>query len=275
MFVPKFGAVQFWGSRDRLLGTFFIIISAMGKKRKALLSEVTEYNSLIRALQTTDSFDLTTVQPAEVPSNDSPGEGSLKQRSRAKREGVGGGLSVRWPLLPQDVSVPEWGLDDEIRLLASRAGREEDEEEEELNDRDKQGDDDEEEEEEEFPSALCEAARAYLSAILAHVAAHVPLTAKSLQDRFSPFGWESVLQIVGAGGLCDESYVWFTKRNLDLGCYFLSSLRILVAVTERMESIYGESGSTGWFFFFFPCWAKPHYRFWRVSCRPFARDCRG
>jgi hypothetical protein len=148
-------------------------------------SELSEYKSLLRALRTADSLDITTqLARTRIPSAEPPAaatEGGAPAPKRQARDGWD-----RWPLLPSDVHVPEWGFEDEVQLLVSQAA-----------DTDALDDTP-------LPPAMYEACVAHLSSVLSHVAAHVPLTARSLQDRFSPLGWESVLQIVSASSLVDE-----------------------------------------------------------------------
>jgi hypothetical protein len=161
-------------------------------KERALAAELSEYTSLLRALKAADTLDVTAhlarpnndVHPA-VAANTPPSTDDA--------------ACDRWPLLLQDVYVPEWSFGDEVRLLAAQAQRALSSQQEDVVEADGL--------EEEGSDALTDAASAYLSEMLAAMAQHVPLTAKSLQNRLRPFGWESVLQIVSAGRLVDEKCV--------------------------------------------------------------------
>src|SRR5262245_57900443 len=133
---------------------------------KVTSTELADYASLLRSLATADALDLSShlTRPLLNPSQ--------KLNRKYKR------LCTRWPLLPQDVHVPEWGFEDEIQLLVSS-----------------RSDDLDDDDDEPLPPSLFEQASTHLSTILTHVSAHVPRTAESLQDRFRPLGWESILEI--------------------------------------------------------------------------------
>jgi hypothetical protein len=170
--------------------------SQMAKRKPranaALQSELAEYTSLLRALRTADTLDITT-QLTRHSQQHAP-EVSRDPKQRRHRTT---GLGDRWPLLPEDVHIPEWGFEDEVRALASQASRGEGDDD----------DDDDDDDDADILPGLYEETFAHLSAILDHIAVHVPPTAKSLQDRFRPIGWEDVLQIVSASGAVDERSV--------------------------------------------------------------------
>jgi hypothetical protein len=178
-----------------LLTVQFSALAASGTatgamSKRALAAEVSEYTSLLRALQAADTLDITAHLARPHVPNDVHDETDSASPTKATD------ACDRWPLLLHDVYVPEWSFADEVRLLASQARRALDEEPE-------------ADLEDEGPTSdvLTDAASAYLSGILAAIADHVPLTAKSLQNRLSPLGWESVLQIVSASRLVNEKHV--------------------------------------------------------------------
>ncbi|OCH94568.1 hypothetical protein OBBRIDRAFT_99347 [Obba rivulosa] len=166
-----------------------------------------------------------------------------RQRANAKRKRRD--TWTRWPLMAGDVHVPEWGLEDEIKHLALRLlkgdrpddparsrlsslGMELDGSVQGVSDADSPATaGDEDEDEHLLPpsslSALTATSSAYLSQILALLAAHVPVAEKSLQNRVKPINWETVLDVAGASDLIDA--------NVALG------------VRRRMEQMYGSSRS--------------------------------
>jgi hypothetical protein len=212
-----------------------------------LHSEISEYSSLLRALQTSGALDIVphltrahagssradNDQDSDVRPSGSESEGGIDFGSKAKRKSnieerpkskstsQGNVLSskgrrppTRWPLLPQEIQVPEWGLDDEIKLLALQSlqaheasatapqgGHDDD-------------DDDDDDDEEILPpsclNALTMASSEHLSCIFALLAAHIPLSENSMQGRITPMGWESVLDILSANDACSEKFVWFS-----------------------------------------------------------------
>jgi hypothetical protein len=188
----------------------------MGRDRKrvpvGLHSEFSEYSSLIRALETSETLGEVSHLTEHQASAGDGGEQSTKEPDEGKRRVSG--TKSRWPLLAGDVDVPEWGIEDEIKVLASRALKahlsiEEEEEEEGTTGPDDPTSDDGEDEvlDAPFLNAVTMATSAHLSQILALLAAHVPLTGKTTQDRIRPIGWESVLNIVWAHELYDEEFV--------------------------------------------------------------------
>ncbi|OBZ76628.1 hypothetical protein A0H81_03268 [Grifola frondosa] len=124
----------------------------MGKRPRvpsALRSELTEYSSLLRALRTSNTLDLSTQLAESVlrPSGhvyvsrpDDEGEDErpvTESISLGPISEAGSSLDhqwklapqkentrdtwTRWPLLAGDVHVPEWGLEDEVKFLAVQA----------------------------------------------------------------------------------------------------------------------------------------------------------
>jgi hypothetical protein len=243
-------------------------LRAMGKRKPvpaALYSEFTEYSSLIRALRTSNSLDVTShitkprpysvrddselesdgdlsgspnnaesssrlsnvdlpesafhsrdISPAvSGPSSsvEPPSKTNRKRKrnsttpSRPRRRDVW----TRWPLLANDVYIPEWSLEDEIGILAANAlklhprpplpvlrseSSTPSSDDEDTEDQDSQADGD-------APSylpPLTNAASNYLSTILALLVAHTPNRPQSQQNRIEPIGWQAVLNILSSCG---------------------------------------------------------------------------
>lgn len=171
------------------------------------------------------------VPPIESVSRDlsSQAGSSLKSQSgsRAHSRPPGKGKQrdtwTRWPLLAGDVHVPEWGLADEVKLivetiLTSSQGqttvpldkhdsmegalRETTTPSASLPDNTVNG---EEDGQPAVPGlalqALTADSAAFLTRVLAALAAHIPAVEKSLQNRIRPISWETVLDVACAGDL--------------------------------------------------------------------------
>jgi hypothetical protein len=182
-------------------------------KRKAvpaaLRSELEEYSFLLRALRTNDTLDLSSQliraarssqtpesnsahDPSPTPSAEASGSNSNSRRPRD--------VWTRWPLLIQDVPIPEWTLQDEVERLANKFLQPPSNSDEET----------EEDAEEPIDSVAIEhltlETTEYLSHLFAAIAAHVPMVKESMQNRVRPLNWENILAIVGASGLVDPRY---------------------------------------------------------------------
>ncbi|KAK7019823.1 hypothetical protein R3P38DRAFT_2970316 [Favolaschia claudopus] len=229
----------------------------------ALHSELSEYSSLLRALETSDHLDvakrLTEPPPnkkrnvnkikegrrVELPVNEdsrsgagnsSPLAASFNQtREEEDSEYFGAGTSnyqedtapyqeertrkrvawTLWPLLAKDLSVPEWGLQDEIDAIVRQCSQN--------SSASAAADDDEDlEEVGETPTwlpHLTVSASTFLSALFALLAHHTPARPQSAQDRLNPINWKMVLDILGSCGHVDT--------------------QLLSNVRRRMEAIYG------------------------------------
>jgi len=179
-------------------------------KRKAvptaLRSELEEYSFLLRALRTNDTLDLSSqliraagssqtldCDDARDLSSTSPAEDSGSNSGSRKPKDVW----TRWPLLIQDVPIPEWTLQDEVERLSNRFLQPPSNSERET----------EEDAEERIESVAVQhltlETTEYLSHLFASIAAHVPMLKGSMQNRLRPFNWENILAIVGASGLID------------------------------------------------------------------------
>ena len=129
-------------------------MSPKKKKTQKLRQELSEYTSLIRALHTASTQDLlphligTFPRPPSVPSSRSTSahpsrsSGATSTSGSRSRQGLGDekpetrsnssegqddgtrDIWTRWPLLRDDVYVPEWTLQDEVKSIAERSARE-------------------------------------------------------------------------------------------------------------------------------------------------------
>lgn len=233
----------------------------MGKQKKkktvpaALHSEISEYASLLRVLRATDTLDITT-QLTRLDSPSSPwhsisvneeetGQREASTSSRVDRTGIssppveGHGRPsaldasilprmsrntwTRWPLLTEDLHIPEWGFEDEVHSLAKKAL---------LFDFStsnrlpadaasaSRGVDPNVFSEDQIeallpPSSLrilADVSSSHLEHILSALASYSPLVDKSTGHRRHPISWESVLNIVCAAGLVDGKYVVFQSQ---------------------------------------------------------------
>jgi len=182
-------------------------------KRKAvptaLRSELEEYSFLLRALRTNDTLDLSSQLIRAAGSSPTPeGDNAHDLPLNLTVEASGSNsnprkpkdIQTRWPLLIQDVPIPEWTLQDEVERLANKF----------LQPPSNPNEETEEDVEEPIDSVaikhLTLETTEYLSHLFAAIAAHVPMVKESMQNRFRPLNWENVLAIVGASGLVDPRY---------------------------------------------------------------------
>ncbi|TDL19509.1 hypothetical protein BD410DRAFT_437600 [Rickenella mellea] len=221
----------------------------------ALHAELSEYSSLLRALRTSKTLDLAShlTQPSvassslgedvyeddepedgesEKPVEESPSrsatpatEGASKRNSTRKLAKKATDTWTRWPLLANDVHVPEFGLDEEIRLIASQTLRMLEDNIEELPDHaeDNLEEDSDAHLPESYVSALSAILASQLSRILATLSLHMPLAEKSLKTRLRPVTWEGVLNAVSATEIV--------------------SVETMQRLKQRLEAIYGPSKS--------------------------------
>lgn len=225
----------------------------MGKQKRvpaALHSELTEYSSLLRALRTSNTLDVTThltkhhkslesvdddigdwddidldneelesqnTSPVAGPSTlPEPEAKPQKRTTKRKRD-----TWTRWPLLAEDVPVPEWSLEDEVALLASLALKhqhspllaelEEQQEpdlgSEEALELDSDPEPDVDAENPVYIPYVTLSASNFLSSVLARVAAHTPLRPPSMQNRIGPIGWKTVLEVLASSTDVDAKCV--------------------------------------------------------------------
>lgn len=232
----------------------------------ALHSELTEYASLLRAIRTRETLDLSSqltqykqsrhastsvrTDPGDSDSDleefqaegtglqsphmatsppltsevdrktDASPSHDTAQESRRKSRGKGKAARTndtwtRWPLLAGDVHIPEWGLDEEVRLIASQALHESKAAEPpDALDSDVRSESSDADSIDVEPSlspiflkALASSTAAHLSQILSLLAFHTPLVEKSLQNRLAAVGWVQVLNAVSAAGSVAPTYV--------------------------------------------------------------------
>ncbi|KAJ7075131.1 hypothetical protein B0H15DRAFT_806432 [Mycena belliarum] len=245
---------------------------------QALHRELTGYADLLRVLRTNDALDLAKhiTKPQPQPQRDRDrgrGQGSSTKAAQGSSPKAAQGSSpkapagahpaedadedadkrppkrlrkrdtwTRWPLLPHDVHVPEWGLADEVAALvrhcrlttntntnpnaSPRPRPALDDPADapapapgalaaELEDPSADADD------APYLPPLTHAASDFLAALLALMAHHTPARPQSMQSRLRPVGWRSVLDVLGA---CGGAAVDAT---------------MLGNVTARLEAIYG------------------------------------
>jgi hypothetical protein len=220
----------------------------MGKQKKrkivpaSLHSEISEYASLVRALRATDTLDITSqltrldsapspwdVDPAneeetgrqapptsshvdhgDVSTIEGKGHSSALGTSRTSRN-----TWTRWPLLAEDVHVPEWRFEDEVHSLARQAllhnlstlNQLSASTSSETHSIDYNVPSEDQVEALLPPSSLrilADVSSSHLERILSALASYCPPVDKSTQHRRHPISWESVLDVVNATGLVDS-----------------------------------------------------------------------
>ncbi|OSC99667.1 hypothetical protein PYCCODRAFT_1469988 [Trametes coccinea BRFM310] len=185
-----------------------------------LLSDGREAPSESSPLVDTRTRDLTSEVASSVRSRTSGRARGLNASGKAKQKDTW----TRWPLLAGDVHVPEWGLQEEVRHVAQQvlasvdglpaAAAETDTEgprqEDPITPRnmDIVGLDDDYREHPALSPvalrALTSDSAAFITRILALVAAHVPNADKSMQHRIRPINWETVVDVACAHGVVDS-----------------------------------------------------------------------
>jgi hypothetical protein len=125
---------------------------------------------------------------------------------------------TRWPLLTEDLHIPEWGFEDEVHSLAKKALLFD------FSTSNRPAADtasasagvdpnvlSEDQIESLLPPSslrtLADVSSSHLEHILSALASYSPPVDKSTQHRRHPISWESVLNIVSAAGLADGKYV--------------------------------------------------------------------
>ncbi|KAF8480052.1 hypothetical protein DFH94DRAFT_739970 [Russula ochroleuca] len=221
----------------------------MPKQKKvpaALHSEISEYASLLRVLRVTDTLDITTqLTRLDSPSlpwratsvnEEETGQREASTISHVDRMGVSSSSVedqgrpsaldasippqmsrntwTRWPLLAEDLHIPEWGFEVEIYSLAKQAllfdlstpNQLPGDTSSESRRIDSNVSSEDQMEALLPPSSLrtlADASSSHLEHILSAVASYSPVVDKSTQHRCLPISWESVLKIVSATGLVD------------------------------------------------------------------------
>ncbi|KAJ7628437.1 hypothetical protein FB45DRAFT_918281 [Roridomyces roridus] len=175
----------------------------------SLHHELTEYSSLLRALQFNDPLEVANdiarepprkrarlnkdgsqpVEQEEAAPQPDEAEPAKRRHRKRKRD-----TWTRWPLLVNDITVPEWGLADELEALVRAS----------LKERESPDDDDDDLDPSYLPH-VTQSASNFLSAVLALIANHTPPRPQSMQERINPIGWQTVLAILGS--CCDDSLI--------------------------------------------------------------------
>ena len=207
-------------------------------KRKvsaALHRELSEYASLLRALRTRDTMDVTKyltkpspfikqVIPDEAssskgqpntPSHSRDGTPSAHSRSSdgKKKKHIPRDHWTRWPLMLHDVLEPEWTLEDEVAVLASQLLKarsipfsenpgdcpSDEESQNDLVVLDTKIDDDDPDPAFYVPYLTYIIAN-FLSTVLAELASHTPPRPPSMQNRIEPLNWRAVIDAVVSCG---------------------------------------------------------------------------
>ena len=220
----------------------------------ALRFELTEYASLLRALRTKDAMDLAahltkpspfTLPPRndELESNlDTHLDDELLDEPDVNSRGTTAGPSnlnhpinkaitnqtsgkvapkrkrdqwTRWPLLLEDVPIPEWTLEDEVAAIASQVMKarlpptfptyEGPLEHDDPSHTDYVMKSEDEEDDPDHPfyvPYLTSIIASLLSTIFSLLAKHTPFRPASMQNRIEPLNWRSVIDVIVA---CDVS----------------------------------------------------------------------
>jgi hypothetical protein len=188
---------------------------------RKLQKEVDEYASLLRALKTNATLDLTAhlSQPLtpNAPEHDVIEQPVLLEKSK-KRRRSGSSLSLspstgtekkkkakdtwtRWPLLQGDVYIPEWELADEVHALAKECLIYSSEDSSGSGTSPNTVPDDEEKSPSSHVASLTETIDELLSQTFTLLAAHRPSAASDRVDRLSPMDWQTVLNVLAASSL--------------------------------------------------------------------------
>lgn len=148
------------GSRASTVTVTLPHIQQMSKRRvpHPLHSELSEYASLLRALRTRNTLNLT--PHLTKPSN----------RSWS-----------RWPLLLHHIPIPEWSLEDEVAVIASTVIKSQD---------------DDDPDHPSYIPYLTSSIASLLSTIFSLLAKHTPARPASMQNRIEPLNWRSVIDVI-------------------------------------------------------------------------------
>ena len=169
---------------------------------------------------------------------------------------------TRWPLLLDDVMIPEWSLEDEVAVIASQVLKtrpaptfpvppagEDDLDEEEFD----EDDDDRlirgqdvamESDDPDYPyyvPYLSSIIESFLSSILANLASQTPARPASMQNRIEPLGWRAVIDGVVTCGVAEYSNPKYVVPCCPVIVSNLDVRRVVENVIKRMEAIYGPS----------------------------------
>ncbi|KAJ3819247.1 hypothetical protein F5880DRAFT_1489985 [Lentinula raphanica] len=213
-----------------------------------LHSELSEYSSLLRAIRTNDSLDVTSQltryfsnkgkdieRPLALSESDEDyqaklsSQGSKKTTSRLQSQATEESIAstkdptprenwTRWPLLVQDVPPPEWTLRDEVANIATfllpRTNSSTDDDLESENCFDPEIDPSVSQ----MVTTMTLSSLRYLDSILASLAAIIPERPSSMINRLAPAGWQTVLaalQIQAASRSLDETSIKYVLSLVD------------------------------------------------------------
>ena len=158
----------------------------------ALHFELTEYASLLRALRTRDAMDLTAnltkPSPFTLPPQNEPVVNHKRNRDQW----------TRWPLLLEDVPIPEWSLEDEVAVIASRVMKSRSTPTlPHTTDHVMNSEFDEDDPDHPFyVPYLTSGTTSLLSTIFSLLAQHTPARPASMQNRIEPLNWRSVIDVL-------------------------------------------------------------------------------
>jgi hypothetical protein len=166
---------------------------------------------------------------------------------------------TRWPLPLEDVPIPEWTLDDEVAVIASRVVKsrptpafpvfEGPLEHDDPSHTDYAREVEEEDDDPDHPfyvPYLTSVTASLLSTIFSLLAKHTPPRSASMQNRIEPLNWHSVIDVLvnsDDSGYANPKYVLVFPLSFMCVVVDNSVYRVLENVIRRMEAIYGPSFS--------------------------------
>ncbi|KAG6856707.1 hypothetical protein H0H87_001496 [Tephrocybe sp. NHM501043] len=199
---------------------------------------------------TSSTFQSREASPWPDEESTRPGSQKRKRPSSSPPQQRRRNAWTRWPLLADDVHVPEWSFEDEIGYLAKRALQDQPEPPlllREAAEQDQGHKDflDPEDIDSDPPhlSHLTLAASNHLSTILALLVAHTPNRPDSQQNRVEPMDWRAVLDVLSSCGdpsVADLKCVAFVRVVYNQLCNHVYN-RIISSVKTRMEALYGHA----------------------------------
>lgn len=230
-----------------------------------LRNELTEYTSLLRALRTSQTLDVTAhlTHPREH-SNDRETDGTEPEETVAGSSSIDSDHRkpersesphwrkrdqwTRWPIPAKDVPPPDWSLQDEVETLIKQVLASVEPEPDSTmavkpeEDADIEHDSDSDDEDaymQDLAELVTPVVENYLESVFALTCAHTIARPDSMQNRIEPFDWRDLVNILGspaAAHLVDETYVVANVFTPTTGLNH--SRRILQNVTTRMQSLF-------------------------------------
>ncbi|KIY49809.1 hypothetical protein FISHEDRAFT_13625, partial [Fistulina hepatica ATCC 64428] len=104
-------------------------------------------------------------------------------------------------LLARNAFVTEWGLQDEIAVLAARYSRDQAEDNTCGNGLPEDHEDEDDVLDERYISAVTASSRSFLARIFSLIAVHTPSRASSLQNRLKPISWVNIMELLSVARL--------------------------------------------------------------------------